>query len=398
MIMSSIAKKIYDHNKGRNKVFLDIKYKALKESPFRFYRGTCHLFFEYLSKNIPVKDPTKIWICGDLHIENYGTYKGDNGLVYFDMNDFDEAILGPATWEILRTMTSIYLAADELKVTPQVADELADFFFTSYLNTILSGKPVAFERDTTKGVIKYFVTTVGKRKSRELLEGRLVESTTKRAELKIIKGHTIAVSNDIRKAVTDSVEKWCIENNHKKWEVCDVIYRVAGTGSLGVNRFEILMYYSKIKKYFLLDMKQAIPSSVKPFIKTKQPSWKNDAERVVTVQGYLQNVTPALLGTLIHEKYPYTIKKLQPTQDRMDLQLCNGRIKKFKEIIGAFAEITASAQLRSTGRQGAITTDELITFFEKAGSWKKDLIKYSKRYSVQVKKDYLAYCKEAANL
>src|ERR1700733_15940449 len=131
--MSSIVEKIIGFNKGRNKVFLDIKYKALKESPFRFYRGTCHLFFEDLAKDPPVKDPTKIWICGDLHIENYGTYKGDNGLAYFDMNDFDEALLGPATWEILRTMTSIYLAAEELKVKGKIADELVACFFEHYL-------------------------------------------------------------------------------------------------------------------------------------------------------------------------------------------------------------------------------------------------------------------------
>jgi uncharacterized protein (DUF2252 family) len=396
--MSSIAQKIYDFNKGRNKVFLDIKYKALKESPFRFYRGTCHLFFEDLAKNVPVKDPTKIWVCGDLHIENYGTYKGDNGLAYFDINDFDEALLAPATWEILRTMTSIYLAAAELKLAPKMADELVEFFFSSYLQVILKGKPLAFERDTTKGIIRTFINTVSKRKSRELLEGRIIENGINKAELKIIKGRTILVNNDIRKAVISSVEKWRVENNHKNWEVCDVTYRIAGTGSLGVDRFEVLMYYSKIKKYFLLDVKQAVPSSVKPFIKIKQPVWKNDAQRVIAIQGYLQNVTPALLGTLIHEKAPYTVKKLQPIEDRMDLQLCNGKTKKFKEVIGAFAEITASAQLRSTGRNGSVTADELTAFFKKSDSWKKDLLKYSKRYATQVKKDYWAFCKEATNL
>jgi uncharacterized protein (DUF2252 family) len=396
--MSSIAEKIINFNKGRNKVFLDIKYKALKESPFRFYRGTCHLFFEDLAKDPPVKDPTKIWICGDLHIENYGTYKGDNGLAYFDINDFDEALLGPATWEILRTMTSIYLAAEELKLTSKLADELVECFFASYLRVMLKGKPIAFERDTTKGIIRTFINTVSKRKSRELLEGRIIDNGTKRAELKIIKGRTMVVSNDIRKAVINSVEKWRIENGHKNWEVCDVTYRIAGTGSLGVNRFEVLMYYSKIKKYFLLDIKQAVPSCVKSFIKIKQPVWKNEAERVITIQSYLQNVTPALLGTMIHEKVPYTVKKLQPIEDRMDLQLCNGKTKKFKEVIGAFAEITASAQLRSTGRKGAVTVDELTAFFKRSDSWKKDLLRYSKRYTIQVKKDYSAFCKEAANL
>jgi hypothetical protein len=33
------------------------------------------------------------------HIENFGSYKGDNRLVYFDIGDFDESLLGPSAWD-----------------------------------------------------------------------------------------------------------------------------------------------------------------------------------------------------------------------------------------------------------------------------------------------------------
>ena len=65
------------------------KFKAIQASPFRFYRGTCHLFYDRLASLGMPKDHTETWICGDLHLENFGSYKGDNRLVYFDLNDFD---------------------------------------------------------------------------------------------------------------------------------------------------------------------------------------------------------------------------------------------------------------------------------------------------------------------
>ena len=75
------------------------KYQLLAEDPFRFYRGTNHLFYEDLKKSGTLPPSPSVWLCGDLHLENFGSYKGDNRLVYFDLSDFDEGILGPALWE-----------------------------------------------------------------------------------------------------------------------------------------------------------------------------------------------------------------------------------------------------------------------------------------------------------
>ncbi len=74
---------------------VQIKYKLMTENMFRFFRGTCHLFYEDLSKTNTIPPAPLTWICGDLHLENFGSYKGDNRLVYFDLNDFDESILAP---------------------------------------------------------------------------------------------------------------------------------------------------------------------------------------------------------------------------------------------------------------------------------------------------------------
>lgn len=45
---------------------------------------------------------------------SYGSYKGDNRLAYFDLNDFDESTLAPCLWEVSRMVASIFVAFDNL--------------------------------------------------------------------------------------------------------------------------------------------------------------------------------------------------------------------------------------------------------------------------------------------
>src|SRR6266700_687104 len=110
--MLTVAERIKQFNTGRLPEFLSIKYKGMKESAFRFFRGTCHLFYEDMSTLPPLPPAPVSWVCGDLHIENFGSYKGDNRLEYFDLNDFDESLQVPVTWEVARLLTSILLAAE----------------------------------------------------------------------------------------------------------------------------------------------------------------------------------------------------------------------------------------------------------------------------------------------
>src|SRR5271156_3959987 len=114
--MPNVSDRITAFNANRIRELLPYKYSVLREGIFRFYRGTAHLFYEDLAKEKSFAKGPKTWICGDLHLENYGTYKGDNRLVYFDINDFDECVLAPIALEALRLITSIYVACKELQV------------------------------------------------------------------------------------------------------------------------------------------------------------------------------------------------------------------------------------------------------------------------------------------
>ena len=99
----------------------------MRASAFAFMRGTCHLFYDQLPRSGVFKSAPPVWVCGDLHLENFGSYKGDNRLVYFDINDFDEAALAPVSWDLVRLLTSLLgRRRDALGAAPGNAQAVRD--------------------------------------------------------------------------------------------------------------------------------------------------------------------------------------------------------------------------------------------------------------------------------
>ncbi len=52
-------------------------------------------------------------LCGDAHVRNLGAFAGPDGRLVFDINDFDETIVGPFEWDVKRMATSLVLAGRE---------------------------------------------------------------------------------------------------------------------------------------------------------------------------------------------------------------------------------------------------------------------------------------------
>ncbi|WP_162903341.1 DUF2252 domain-containing protein [Taibaiella koreensis] len=383
--MASVFKRIRQFNSDRLPEFVRLKYQAMMESPFRFFRGTCHLFYEDLVRAIDWKDKTHTWICGDLHLENFGSYKGSNNVVYFDLNDFDEALKAPASWELVRFLTSIHVGAGSAGYTAGKAEMLARYAMDVYLDTLQKGKAVIIEKETATGLLQQFLTQVQQRK-----EPDFIKSKVKNDGILIDQKKTYAISDKRKKVVAAAVEDWFEANlPDKKAKVQDVAFRIAGTGSLGVQRYILLVKAGG--KQHLLDLKQVERSSLQPYTPAAQPSWPTQAARVITLQDRIQQVTPKMLHELRFDKTDFVLKALQPTQDRMDLSQCKGRLAELESLIGTMARLTASGQLRSSGRQSSSIADELIAFAGNRKKWSAQVLAYAQAYAGQVQSDFDTY-------
>jgi uncharacterized protein (DUF2252 family) len=154
--MVKIRDRLNEFNKSVPLFLLKVKYKRMSENAFRFFRGTCHLFYEDLSKNSSFPSSPISWVTGDLHLENFGSYKGDNGLVYFDVNDFNEAVLAPVTWDIARMTTSIFVAFDDLQVGHRETEEIVSLFLKTYSSILAAGKTEIYRSKDREGNCKGF--------------------------------------------------------------------------------------------------------------------------------------------------------------------------------------------------------------------------------------------------
>lgn len=368
------------------------KYRLLADNPFAFLRGTCHLFYQDFPANARFNQAPSAWICGDLHLENFGTYKGDNRLSYFDLNDFDEAVLAPASWDLSRFLVSVLVAADTLKVRPAEAVALCHCFLDAYANNLAEGKSRWVERATADGMVRDLLRDLRLRERPAFLDRR-TDIRKGRRKLRLDGVKALPVNDAERDKVTQLMAAYAeTQRAPEFFRVLDVARRIAGTGSLGLERYAILVRgRGGLDGNFLLDLKFAPGSALAPYVQATQPRWGTEAERVVAVQKRVQAISPAFLSAVSAGSQSYVLKELLPQQDRLSLNLWGGKLHRLESVMRTMGGIVAWAHLRSGGRQGSACADEWIAYGRSAAQWRSVLLDYAQAYHGQVVVDWTQY-------
>ncbi|OLL28917.1 hypothetical protein BTH42_24555 [Burkholderia sp. SRS-W-2-2016] len=390
--MSDTAKIIASYNAGRDPERLAMKYKAMRGSPFVFLRGTCHLFYERLPRAKVLDDAPPVWICGDMHLENFGSYKADNRLIYFDNNDFDEACLAPPPYELVRLLTSVLVGAGDLKLSRAQALALCHTALDAYGAALVQGKSRWIETETATGMVRDLFDALASRTRAAHLDRRTVLKGKTRT-LKVDGKKALPVSDAQRAAVLQFMQQFAAgEPNPEFYRTLDVGRRIAGTGSLGVDRYVILVEgKGSPDGNYLIDLKEALPSSAAPHVKTAQPKWRSEAQRVVEVQRRNQAVSQAFLHAVDFNQRSYVLRSLQPSEDRVALADWDGKLPRLEEVINTMAELSAWAHLRSGGRQNSAIADDLIAFGSRR-DWQLPLVDLATQCEAQVSADWKDYC------
>ncbi len=370
-----VVKQIINHDQGRDPQRLALKYAKMRSSPFAFLRATAFLYFA--GEPLPEKlaHSPRSWLCGDLHLENFGSYRGANGLVYFDINDFDEGSLAPVAWDLSRLVSSMLVAAAESVWPAQNWLLAAKAYLHAYSQALANGKPLWIERRTAKGPIRRLLRQLARRSQRDLLKMRTQGSGARR---KIINDgtHSLPASPADQKRIAALLANW--QKNGAtpgNGRVLDVARRIAGTSSLGMERFVILVRDGK-DSALLLDLKtEAHPASL--VAGGLAGPWSTDAQRTVAIQTMMQAISPAGLRSVHSQHQNYVLRELQPTEDRLNIN----HLRKVEEL-AAFAaelgEITAWAHLRGAGRHGAESVEALIAF-GKRRDWQSAVLAHARQ-------------------
>ncbi|MBN8291253.1 DUF2252 family protein [Rhodobacter sp. NTK016B] len=88
------------------------KFEKLSESPYSFFRGTSLLFHrDMLGED--ERMPT-VLALGDVHPLNFGIMPNADNVPIFGVNDFDDVLYAPFTWDLKRGVTGFLLASAEI--------------------------------------------------------------------------------------------------------------------------------------------------------------------------------------------------------------------------------------------------------------------------------------------
>jgi uncharacterized protein (DUF2252 family) len=389
--MTDVITEITRFNAGRDPERLAMKYAAMRTSAFVFLRGTCHLFYAQMPTGSVLDGSPQTWICGDMHLENFGSYKADNRLVYFDINDFDEACLAPCLAELVRLLASVLAAAEGLRVSRAEALALCHTAIDAYSAALRLGKARWIEEELASGMVRELFDALHERTRVDHLNRR-TDLKGKKRTLKVDGKKALPVDDKTRAAVTAFMNAFAAsEPDPSFYKMIDVARRIAGTGSLGVDRYVMLVEgKGSPDGNYLIDLKQALPSSVAPYVKTKQPAWGTEAQRVVAIQQRAQAVSQAFLHAVEFNGKPYVLRSLQPSEDRVTLANWNGKLSRLESVVNNMAELSAWSQLRSGGREGSAIADELIAFGNRT-DWQMPLIQLAVQCEAQGEADWNAY-------
>lgn len=304
------------------------KLQRMSRSPLSYLRGAAPLFYRLLAEHPELGEGPagEGWICGDAHIENFGAFRAESGKarskrgkpydVVFDVNDFDEAVLGPWRIDVLRLVTSLVVSGRELGADRVRVIELSYDLLDHYARHAFEDRRLPPAPPPVAALLE----RVRWRSHRSLLANRTVVSGGARRFVRGPRYRDLSrkLETAAREAFADYAQRLETDAPADSFEVLDAAFRVAGTGSLGHLRVAILTRgKGGLDGARLFDMKEEGPPSIATWL--RQPAM-DPAKRVLTALTSCLQRRPRMIGTAELDGASMFVRRLAPQEDKLALQ------------------------------------------------------------------------------
>jgi len=118
------------------------KHDKMGDSPFPFLRATYWRWAETILDVCPeLADAPQVLAVGDIHLENYGTWRDADGRLIWGVNDFDEAADMPYPLDLVRLGTSAMLGCPHL----DTASDIAANILRGYTHGLKNPHPIVLD-------------------------------------------------------------------------------------------------------------------------------------------------------------------------------------------------------------------------------------------------------------
>ena len=311
------------------------KATRMSASPLAMLRGSAPLFYEILRDHPALREgpPGEGWLVGDAHIENFGAYRSGalstsesketraKEAVVFDLNDFDDAVVGPWRLDVLRLLTSLILGGREMGADGLVTLSLCHALVDAYVGAAFRRTGARRGGPAPPHAVEALVDQVRSRTRQELLDARTELVHGRR---RFVRGPRYEVLPDkVRQRAERAFQKYAKalpkaeRVPEEALSVIDAAFRVAGTGSLGCLRVALLVRgKGDIDGAWVFDMKEeGAPSSA---CMVRAPRLE-PAERVCAALHACLARPPRMAGTTKLRGRSMFVRRLSPQEDKLDL-------------------------------------------------------------------------------
>jgi uncharacterized protein (DUF2252 family) len=391
------------------------KFRKMAADPFAFYRGSACLFYADVTRTEDAWSDERagaVWIHGDLHVENFGTYMNSDGRLVFDVNDFDEAYIGHFSWDLRRFVASLALMGWQKALPEETIRSLVGAYLRSYLSQVnhYAGEDedddFALHLENTDGPVREALAQARMASRVALLDSmtRLDGDVRMFREDSSVRRLGRAERRAVEQAFASYLETIPPSKKFDRelfYDVRDVVGKSGfGIGSAGLPAYNVLVegYTQALDNDVVLTMKQANVPAVSRFVDSGEVEkyFDHEGHRTVVSQRALQVHTDPLLGYTSVDGRGYVVAEVSPYEYDLNWESIN-EPDDIRPVVRALGQATAKVHCASDED----SDQNLVTFqTEKAicdvldGRRKEfvaDLTDFAIDYAVTVRKDHALF-------
>ncbi|MGY1699081.1 DUF2252 domain-containing protein [Geodermatophilus sp. SYSU D00766] len=387
------------------------KFRKMAADPFAFYRGSACLFYadmDVLEDRWADERTSRVWIQGDLHAENFGTYMDGAGRIVFDVNDFDEAYLGHVTWDLRRFAASFALLAWRKALGDDVISELLRTYLTAYLDQVEAftrsddDRTFALTAADTEGAVREAILETTTRTRAALLDRMTVVEDYRRRFAD--GGRARRLDDAERDRVLAALDRWRttvvppVRRRDVAYDVKDVIGTGGfGIGSAGLPAYNVLLegYDQALENDVVLSLKQGNVAAPSRIVRDRRIAeyFEHHGHRTAVSQRALQSNASQFLGHTEIDGVGFVVQELSPYENDLDWE----DLTEPEEIAPVMAQLgRATAKLHCVGDADSdhalvgFQTEEAITAMvgDRREEFLDELVAFAHAYARQTQEDH----------
>jgi uncharacterized protein (DUF2252 family) len=333
-------------NVGRQQDLIPLKLERMAASPFAFLRGAAGVMAYDL-----MPTPTigrHVVIAGDAHINNFGIYGSAQRELMFDINDFDEALVGPWEWDLKRLTASVNVAGRGNGLNARERAVAVMECVTGYQENMqrlesigtldvwylhaIPGKSNVLRKVPPKAtaVISKVASKAMQSDNHALLPK--MARKNRAGEWQFLEDPPILtlVSPATKKKLIAALEQYAFTLPRErrfmltKYRVVDAAHRVVGVGSVGTRAYLVLLIGKNDDDPLFLQVKEAVTPAADPYLPNRHREYKHQGQRVIVGHHALQAASDVMLGWTRMDGRDFYVRQMKNLKASIPIEWLTG--------------------------------------------------------------------------